>query len=105
MSASSSSLQPLAAGTEGQYCFLVEWFDAQAAMMRQYHLLYFLLDDTLEMVGDTHRAHGRRSGPAQRPRCCVSGEQLACIDSPFCIHAIISLCLSLSCLFLFSSST
>jgi len=37
------------AGVEGQYCFLVEYFDAQAAMMRQYHLLYFLLDDTIEL--------------------------------------------------------
>jgi len=46
----------LAAGTEGQYCFLVEWFDQQAAMMRQYHLLYYLLDDTIEV-----RPHSRNS--------------------------------------------
>lgn len=48
-SAAASSAPPLPSGTEGQYCFLVEWFDQQASMMRQYQLLYHLLDDTVEL--------------------------------------------------------
>jgi hypothetical protein len=54
--AAATGAPSLPTGVEGQYCFLVEYFDAQAALMRQYHLLYFLLDDTIE-VRHTDTAH------------------------------------------------
>jgi hypothetical protein len=34
---------------ETQYCFLVEWNDVQAALVRKYHLFWFS-DNTIEMV-------------------------------------------------------
>lgn len=49
MSFLSTPAPPLPTGTEGQYCFLVEWFDAQAGLVRQYQLLLYLLDGTIEM--------------------------------------------------------
>ena len=35
---------------EDRYVFLVEWFDSAAALVRTYHLTYFLKDKTIEMV-------------------------------------------------------
>lgn len=35
---------------EVQYCFIVEWYDAQAALVRNYQLFYFVIDNTIEMV-------------------------------------------------------
>jgi nucleoside-diphosphate kinase len=35
---------------EGRYTFLVEWFDTQAQMVRQYMLVYHAVDDTMEMI-------------------------------------------------------
>jgi len=46
---SATSASPLPKGDDGRYCFLVEWFDSQAALMRQYQLLYFTQDDTIEI--------------------------------------------------------
>lgn len=50
MSVSVTNASTAAAGLEGQYAFVVEWFDTQAEMMRQYQLIYFQLDETIEMV-------------------------------------------------------
>jgi hypothetical protein len=58
--AAAASTGALAPGTEGTYTFVVEWFDQQAAMMRQYNLLYFVLDETIELVSRDH-AHSRRN--------------------------------------------
>ena len=33
-----------------RWAFIVEYFDATADIVRQYQLLYYLSDDTLEMV-------------------------------------------------------
>ena len=65
-SSASAARSQLAAGTEGQYCFLVEWFDQQAAIMRQYHLLYYLLDDTIEV--HTHSSSSSRQRMRQGAR-------------------------------------
>ena len=35
-----------------RWAFVVEWFDASADLVRQYQLLYYLMDSTLEMVRD-----------------------------------------------------
>lgn len=37
------------AENEVTYCFIAEWYDNQASVMRQYLLYYFLLDNTIEM--------------------------------------------------------
>ena len=44
-----------------RWAFMVEWFDSSADLVRQYQLLYYLMDSTLEM-----------SVPASsvRARCC-----------------------------------
>ena len=44
-----------------RWAFMVEWFDSSADLVRQYQLLYYLMDSTLEM-----------SVPAcsVRARCC-----------------------------------
>jgi len=34
---------------EEKYCFIVEWFDTQATLARKYQLLYFAIDDTIEI--------------------------------------------------------
>ncbi len=33
-----------------RWAFVVEWFDSSADLVRQYQLLYYLMDSTLEMV-------------------------------------------------------
>jgi len=43
------------AENEVTYCFVVEWYDAQASITRQYLLYYFLLDDTIEMYDIKNR--------------------------------------------------
>ncbi len=35
---------------DSSYCFVVEWFDAQADFARKYQLFYFTADNTIEMV-------------------------------------------------------
>ena len=32
-----------------RWAFMVEWFDSSADLVRQYQLLYYLMDSTLEM--------------------------------------------------------
>ena len=51
-----------------RWAFIVEYFDATADIVRQYQLLYYLSDDTLEMVPpppprarDTTRTHKLRA--------------------------------------------
>jgi len=41
-------LQP--SSTEARYAFLVEWYDPTASLIRQYQLIYYASDGTLEMV-------------------------------------------------------
>jgi len=36
--------------SEDWYVFIVEWYDQQACLIRQYNLTYFLADNTIEMV-------------------------------------------------------
>lgn len=35
--------------SEDKYCFLVEWLDTQACIVRKYHLFYFKLDGAIEL--------------------------------------------------------
>ncbi len=35
-----------------RYCFEVTWFDQQAQLAREYQLLFYPADSSLEMVGD-----------------------------------------------------
>jgi nucleoside-diphosphate kinase len=42
-------------GTEGTYCFLCEWNDTQAQIVRKYHLFYFVSDQTIEMFDIKNR--------------------------------------------------
>jgi len=37
------------ADDESTYCFIVEWFDSQADLVRKYQLFFFAADNTLEM--------------------------------------------------------
>lgn len=46
---------PQPSSTEARYAFLVEWYDPTASLIRQYQLIYYASDGTLEMVG---RARG-----------------------------------------------
>ncbi len=38
------------ATTEDRFVFLVEWYDAAASLVRNYHLTYYPKDKTIEMV-------------------------------------------------------
>jgi len=35
--------------TEARYAFIVEWYDPTASLIRQYQLIYYASDGTLEM--------------------------------------------------------
>ena len=35
---------------EARYAFIVEWYDPSASLVRQYQLIYYTADGTLEMV-------------------------------------------------------
>ena len=36
--------------TEERFVFVVEWYDQQASLLRNYQLTYFTADNTIEMV-------------------------------------------------------
>ena len=36
--------------SDDRYVFLVDWYDANAAIIRKYQLVYFATDSTVEMV-------------------------------------------------------
>ena len=36
--------------TEERFVFVVEWYDQQASLLRNYQLTYFTGDNTIEMV-------------------------------------------------------
>lgn len=36
--------------TDARYAFIVDWYDATACMVRQYQLMYYCADGTIEMV-------------------------------------------------------
>lgn len=48
---------------EEQYCFLVEWFDAQASLVRKYQLFFFPEDNSLEMYDVKNRRTFLKRGP------------------------------------------
>lgn len=45
------------ASAEDRYVFYVEWFDAQADLIRRYSLTYFARDNTIEMYDQKNRRH------------------------------------------------
>lgn len=45
----------MAENVEGKYCFLVEWFDNHAKMVKQYTLYYYRVDDTIEMFDNKNK--------------------------------------------------
>lgn len=40
---------------EGMYCFVVEWFDKMASLLRKYQLFYYLKDGMIEMYDPKNR--------------------------------------------------
>ena len=36
--------------SEERFCFLVEWYDPQAALIRRYNFMFYPRDNTIEMV-------------------------------------------------------
>ena len=62
-----------------RWAFVVEWFDSSADLVRQYQLLYYLMDSTLEMVSllpgtalSSPLSNSQRArAPPLRPRACL----------------------------------
>ena len=50
-----------------RWAFMVEWFDSSADLVRQYQLLYYLMDSTLEMSVPASSVHARCSPRAPPP--------------------------------------
>jgi hypothetical protein len=44
------------------FCAQVEWFDTQATLARKYQLLYFAIDDTIEIVSSVYVNVGEEKG-------------------------------------------
>jgi len=40
---------------DSRYAFMVEWYDPTASLIRQYQLIYYASDGTLEMVRTAER--------------------------------------------------
>lgn len=36
--------------SEDKFAFVTEWYDSSASLVRVYHLYYYLLDNSIEMV-------------------------------------------------------
>ena len=63
-----------------RWAFVVEWFDSSADLVRQYQLLYYLMDSTLEMVSLLPgTALSSLQFPARAPRRCGPGRAWACV--------------------------
>lgn len=67
-----------------RWAFVVEWFDSSADLVRQYQLLYYLMDSTLEMVSllpgtalsslqFPARARPAAAAPGVLGRACLGG--------------------------------
>lgn len=41
------------AGTEERYCFRGDWYDPNASLIREYFVIFFPKDSTVEMVSST----------------------------------------------------
>lgn len=41
--------------SDTRYCFVVEWYDPLASLVRQYQLIYYTADGTVEMVRTSRR--------------------------------------------------
>ena len=39
--------------SEERYVFIVEWYDQQASLLRNYQITYYTSDNSLEMVNPT----------------------------------------------------
>jgi len=51
----SGALSPSSPAAEVRYCFLTEWFDATAQIIRKYNLYYYVIDSSIEMYDLKHR--------------------------------------------------
>ena len=54
-----------------RWAFMVEWFDSSADLVRQYQLLYYLMDSTLEMSVPAFPFALAAALRAPRPRSAV----------------------------------
>ena len=52
-----------------RYCFVVDWFDPQASLVRKYQLIYYSADGTIEMVRSCARTL-HILGPMALPSGC-----------------------------------
>ena len=50
---------------DARYSFIVEWYDTAASLTRQYQLIFYTSDGTLEMVSRGASDRGRSSTPAR----------------------------------------
>ena len=50
-----------------RWAFMVEWFDSSADLVRQYQLLYYLMDSTLEMSVPANSVRARCCSPRAPP--------------------------------------
>ena len=50
-----------------RWAFMVEWFDSSADLVRQYQLLYYLMDSTLEMSVPAFSVRARCCSPRAPP--------------------------------------
>ena len=79
-----------------RWAFMVEWFDSSADLVRQYQLLYYLMDSTLEMsvpacsvllaaalrAPRTRSAVGRASNPVGARAGTTSRTAARCSSAP-----------------------
>jgi len=77
-----------------RYCFVVDWFDPQASLVRKYQLIYYSADGTIEMVRSCARTlhildpmalrSGSRACQPSRLACHAALRRL-CRDAACCL--------------------